>query len=113
MDLQNREIDGCVVVDINEPKFEHPKTQLLKNHTAKLIQDGKSHLVFNLSNVEMVDSFGIAVFISVLKQCKKAGGNLTLFGLNDQVVYLMELTRMDRVLDIWETEGQAIAHMNG
>lgn len=113
MDLKNREVENCVVIDINESKFEHPKTQVLKNHTAKLIQEDKPFLVFNLEKVEMIDSFGIAVFISVLKQCKKAGGNLTLYGLNDQVISLMELTRMDRVLDIWETEGQAVAHVSG
>lgn len=110
MDLEHRLVDGCAVVDIKEDRFEYPKTQVLKNYVLRLLEDGVRYVTLNLSNVQMLDSFGIAVFISILKACKKNGGNLTLFGLNTQVIHLMELTRMDRVLDIWESESQALAH---
>lgn len=111
MQIDNRIIDDVAIIDIHDEKFEYPKTQVLKNYVMRLIQEGHHHLVLNLSSVTMLDSFGIAVFISILKYCKKEGGNLTMYGLNEQVMHLMELTRMDRVLDIWETEGQAVAHV--
>lgn len=111
MQIDNRIVDGVAIIDIQDEKFEYPKTQVLKNYVMRLIQDGHHHLVLNLSSVNILDSFGIAVFISILKYCKKENGNLTMYGLNDQVMHLMELTRMDRVLDIWETEGQALAHV--
>ncbi len=112
MNLAHRVInDDVVVVDINDDNFEYPKTQVLKNYVMHLLDDQYKYLVLNLSNVMMLDSFGIAVFISIFKRCKQNGGNLTMFGLNKQVTHLMELTRMDRVLDIWEGEGQAVAHV--
>lgn len=109
--VDKRIVNGCVIIDIEDGKFEYPKTQVLKNYVMRLIQEGHKYLVLNLSDVKMLDSFGIAVFISILKYCKKEGGNLTMYGLNEQVSHLIELTRMDRVLDIWETEGQAVAHV--
>jgi anti-sigma B factor antagonist len=111
MDLTNRFLTECVVVDIADDKFGYPKTLVLKNHVTRLLETGHNHIVLNLGHVDMLDSFGIAVLISLLKLCKERSGNLTLYGLNDQVTRLIELTHMDRVLDIWETEGQAISRV--
>ncbi|MDX2084742.1 MAG: STAS domain-containing protein [Candidatus Melainabacteria bacterium] len=111
MEIQDREINGCVVLDLYADWFGYPKTLVLKNHVMHLLKAGKTHLVLNLSHVEAIDSFGIAVIISILKQCRTENGNLTLFGLNDSVNKLIEITRMDRVLDIWPTESQAVSHV--
>ncbi len=111
MELSNRFLPECVVVDIEDDKFGYPKTLVLKNHITHLLEKGHRHVVLNLNQVEMLDSFGIAVLISLLKLCKERSGNLTLYGLNHQVTRLIELTHMDRVLDIWETEGQAVSRV--
>jgi anti-sigma B factor antagonist len=111
MELENRFLSECVVVDISDDKFGYPKTLVLKSHITRLLSSGHRHIVLNLGNVEMLDSFGLAVLISLLKLCKENNGNLTLYGLNQQVTRLIELTHMDRVLEIWETEGQAVSRV--
>lgn len=111
MELANRFFPDCVVVDVVDDKFGYPKTMVLKNHVAKLLMEGHRHVVLNFSQVQMLDSFGIAVLISLLKLCREIRGNLTLFGLNQQISSLIELTHMDRVLDIWESEAQAVSQV--
>lgn len=111
MELENRFLPDCVVVDISDDKFGYPKTLVLKSHVTRLLAEGHRHVVLNLGQVEMLDSFGLAVLISLLKLCKEQRGNLTLYGLNQQVTRLIEMTHMDRVLDIWETEGQAVSQV--
>lgn len=111
MELENRFLPDCVIVDIVDDKFGYPKTLVLKSHVAHLLGEGHRRIVLNLGSVEMLDSFGLAVLISLLKLSKEHGGYLTLYGLNTQVSRLIELTHMDRVLEIWETEGQAITQV--
>jgi anti-sigma B factor antagonist len=111
MELENRFLPECVVVDISDDKFGYPKTLVLKSHVAHLLESGHRRIVLNLGAVDMLDSFGLAVLISLLKLSKENGGNLTLYGLNKQVSRLIELTHMDRVLEIWETESQAITQV--
>ncbi|MEB3245191.1 MAG: STAS domain-containing protein [Vampirovibrionales bacterium] len=108
MDYIQREVDQCLILDIVEHQYDYAKIQLLKHQVAELIHQGHSRIVLNLEKVAMLDSFGIAAIISMLKQCQAAGGNLALFGLNEGVNRLMELTRLDRVLEIWPTEAQAV-----
>lgn len=114
MEITHRPVEGqedTVIIDIKADFFGHPRTVVLKNHVMHLLQEEKNHLVLNMAGVEMLDSFGIASIISILKLCKENGGNLTLYGLNEHVNRLMEMTHMDRVLDIWETEGQAVSQV--
>jgi anti-sigma B factor antagonist len=111
MEIMDRFVEDCVVIDMTEERFEYPKTIVLKNHALKLLQEGHNHFVLNMSDVQNLDSFGIAVIVSILKHCREANGNLTLFGLNEQVQRLIELTHMDRVLDIWPSESQAVAQV--
>jgi anti-anti-sigma factor len=108
MQITDRYLEECVVIDIADDSFAYPKTMVLKNHVQHLLQQGQRKLVFNLTNVTILDSFGLAVIISALKECKAVNAHLALYGLNESIARLMDLTRMDRVLDIWETEGQAI-----
>ena len=111
MELENRFLPECVVVDVADDKFGYPKTLVLKSHVAHLLEGGHKRIVLNLSKVDMLDSFGLAVLISLLKLSKEHGGNLTLYGLNPQISRLIEMTHMDRILEIWETEGQAITQL--
>jgi anti-sigma B factor antagonist len=111
MELANRFLPECVIVDISDDQFGYPKTLVLKSHITHLLAAGHRHIVLNLGSVGMLDSFGLAVLISLLKLCKENKGNLTLYGMNQQITRLIELTHMDRVLDIWETEGQAVSQV--
>lgn len=111
MELANRFLPECVIVDISDDHFGYPKTLVLKSHITHLLTAGHRHIVLNLGSVDMLDSFGLAVLISLLKLCKENKGNLTLYGMNQQITRLIELTHMDRVLDIWETEGQAVSQV--
>lgn len=111
MNIVDRQLEDVIVLDVEEDRFEYPKTMVLKNHANHLFQQGHKYLVLNLKGVAFLDSFGLAVIISLLKECKSRGGNLTLFGLSENVTKLIEVTRLDRVLDIWPTEGQAVAHI--
>ncbi|MEB3286268.1 MAG: STAS domain-containing protein [Vampirovibrionales bacterium] len=113
MEITNRYLEDCVILDVAEDYFGYPKTVLFKAHVSKLLDDKQdtrhAHIVLNLSNVKMLDSFGIAAIISILKLCREQKGTLTLYGLNEQVTRLIEMTHMDRVLDIWSSEAQAVS----
>ena len=112
VDLGNRFLPSCVVVDVVDDHFGYPKTLVLKNHVSRLILDGHRHVVLNLGQVQMLDSFGIAVLLSLLRLCREQQGHLSLYGVNDAIYRLMEITRMDRVLDIRSTEQEAIAQVS-
>lgn len=106
-----RALDQCMVLDLHGQQFTYPHTAVLKNTVSSLIEEGKQFFVINLADIQMVDSFGLATILSVLKMAKTVNGNIALCGVNDAVENLVKLTHLQRVLDIWPSESQAAYYL--
>jgi anti-sigma B factor antagonist len=65
-------------------------------------------VIFDLSNVQFIDSSGLGALLSCLRHVHAAGGQLKLCALAKPVWSLFELVRMDRIFDILATRGEAI-----
>lgn len=65
-------------------------------------------LVVNLREVRYVDSSGIASLVEVLKEARNTEKQLVLFGLNKTLQEVLQLTRLTKIFEIWETEEEAL-----
>ena len=78
-----------------------------------VIDSGRARLVLDLAQVRFVDSSGLSVLVAALKAARAAGGDVALAGLRPEVRSVIQLTRLDRVLDLYNDSGSAIAAMAG
>lgn len=109
MNITTRAVEADItVLDIEEERLEYPKTVVLKNQVVRMLKEGKRRLLLNLEAVRSLDSFGLAVIISLMKECRANSGALAIFGLNDFNQRLVEMTKLNQVLTIGESERQAI-----
>lgn len=64
----------------------------------EFIEAGVIHLVFNLTDVKMIDSAGLAVLISALKRTRLNGGDVRLIWPHeDAAARILKLTKFDQV----------------
>jgi anti-sigma B factor antagonist len=103
-----RPVATATILDIEEERLEYPKTVVLKNQIVRLLKEGQLFLALNLTAVRSLDSFGLAVIISLMKECKAQKGNLAVFGLNEFNQRLVEMTKLSQVLTIGLNEEDAI-----
>lgn len=69
-----------------------------------------THLVIDLSQASFVDSTGMAILISALKQCRQRGGNVRLIMPHVEAVKrILELVQFDRVFDTNASVEEAIS----
>ena len=80
----------------------------LKNPVRRLAEDGRTHVVVNLSAVAYVDSIGVAELVRAHVMLEGRGGRLSLSHLHRTVSELLELTGLTDVLDIFTTEAEAV-----
>ena len=66
-------------------------------------------LAVDLSGVTFVDSMALATLAGAMKRCRQKGGDLRIFGLQQAVRIIFELTRMNRAFQVFETEAEAVA----
>ena len=64
---------------------------------------GRETVVFNLEEVEQMDSSGLGFLISFHKALKKRGGKLRVVVSSEEIRRLLELTGSDTILEIYTT----------
>jgi anti-sigma B factor antagonist len=74
-------------------------TNVLKKRAISLIDAGQDSLVVDLHAVEFIDSSGLGILISLLKQVGTRG-RLVICNLQPNVLNTFKLSRMDRVFSI-------------
>lgn len=65
-----------------------------------LINKGEKNFVLNFSRCTFIDSTGLGVLVSTYKKCEQLNGSFKLYSINEQVMKIFNLTRLDKVFDI-------------
>jgi anti-sigma B factor antagonist len=80
-----------------------------KERMVQVIEEGKKHVVVDLSNATFIDSTTLGVLVGGVKRLRPAGGTLSLVCADQNIVKIFEITGLDRVFPIHETREQALA----
>jgi anti-anti-sigma factor len=70
----------------------------------KEIIDGENanEIIFDLSNVDFIDSAGIGFIVSIFKSIKSKNGKFALASLKSKPHEVFKLTRLDKIIPIYE-----------
>ena len=73
-----------------------------------LLANGQREILLNLSGVNMVGAKELGDLVSTYVETKRRGGQFKLFNLTPAARQLMLSTKLSSVLDLYESEAQAI-----
>ena len=68
----------------------------LRSELKKLVGEGVSELTLNMMGVEVVDSIGLGLLISTYNSLARAGGNLSVVNVSQDIQDLFKNMRLDR-----------------
>ncbi|HEX9745634.1 MAG TPA: STAS domain-containing protein [bacterium] len=108
MEIKYREEGNVLVIDV-VGDLDARSAGDLKLALTEKIENGKVWVLMNLSEVPYMDSAGLGVLVSGLKNTNRQNGDLRLWGLQPDVRNIFELTRLNKVFQIFEDENQALS----
>ena len=73
------------------------------------LQTGRDRLVVDLMNVPLIDSSALGAIVVTLKYCQRSGGKLVLLNPQKAVREVLEVTQLNTVIEIYDTEEGAYA----
>jgi anti-sigma B factor antagonist len=100
-------VDDVTVVVVPGASLDASNAKEFKQGMTSLL-NARSKVVFDLQQVEFVDSSGLGGLLSCLRQLSAVGGELKLCGMARPVRDLFALVRMDRIFEIFSTQADAI-----
>ena len=103
---QQDETTGTLTMQVTSEAIDASNcTEMRANFHSTM--EGQNKMIIDLSKVNFVDSSGLGVLLSCLRQANDAGQQLVLVGLSESVEALFELVRMHRLFKIYETVDDA------
>jgi anti-sigma B factor antagonist len=96
------------VVELQSKALDASNSAAFKESLREVIA-GQPQLVLDLTQVGFVDSSGLGAILSALRQANAAGGDIKLARLNRPVRVVVELTRMHRIFEIFESVDAAVS----
>lgn len=93
-------LEGEIDLHIS-PSIAASLAQMVASHPARLVVD--------LSRVTYIDSSGLAVLIEAMQNVEEYGGKLTLAGMNENVLSIFEMARLDQFFLIFPHVDAAMA----
>jgi anti-sigma B factor antagonist len=81
----------------------------LRGEIMTILQEGPQVLVVNMAEVTFMDSSGVATLVEALQWCRRNKKKLKLVSLQQRVRSIFEISRLESIFDIYDSEEKALA----
>ncbi|MGB0956641.1 MAG: STAS domain-containing protein [Panacagrimonas sp.] len=115
MDLRPARHDQAVLLHLSGRVDYNNAAELeaaMQSHLATCSADG-DRLILDLSGLEYISSAGLRILMLASKKATPAGGKLALAAPQDVVREILEISRFQHVVPIYDSVDQARAALNG
>jgi anti-sigma B factor antagonist len=101
-----------IVMQVPE-QLKHAEVNTFLNELQPLLESDRPRLVMDCSQVQEMDSAGVAMFLHCMEETMKRDGDLKLAALSPAAAVILELMRVDRLFEVFETADQAVQGFQG
>ena len=81
----------------------------VKDKFKEIYRDKPPVLVVDMTEVEFMDSSGLATLVGVLKRCRLNGSELRLAGLATGVRNVFDICRLESIFQIYDSRAEALS----
>lgn len=99
------------IYKLDEDKLLSTNAPKLKSEFVLLNAEGFRNIVFDLSDVEYVDSSGLSAILIGNRLSKEGNGTFVITGLNEQVAKLIKISQLDTILNIIPTVEESVDYV--
>jgi anti-sigma B factor antagonist len=109
MELQIHEDGSVTVLTVTGDLVIGDAESTFKKTVTRLLEEGHTRLLVDLSGVGFLDSSGLGALVRALTQSQKEGGQTKLLHAGPQIRKLLQMTKLDSVFEIHEDMEAAVS----
>lgn len=112
MKIQTEPKAAATVVSLEGDFVSEADQMALRDEVAVLVGRNEIHIVIDLAGVKYMNSCGLGSLVCALTKVRKAGGNLCLARVGDEVAKVIKLTKLDMILHVYPTVEGALSEVS-
>lgn len=103
MDIEKKDRPGIAILQLSG-KFDLEQAEAFQKQFAMHTEDKPKAIGLDMNNVQFIDSSGLGALIKVLNNSKNNGSDLVLFGLNQMIMNVFKLAKLDNFFNLMSNE---------
>ena len=104
-----RQVEDVTIVDLGGRITLGEASVAVRDLINHLTSKGNKKILFNLAEVNYIDSSGIGVLVSSFTSVRSQGGELKLVNMSKRIRDLLQITKLYSLFDIKDDEATAVA----
>ncbi len=113
MDMRASRVNDIAIAEL-AGRFDAYESFQLEKWFKIAVGDVPAQTIINMKGVNFIDSTGLATLVQGMKRCRQLEGDVYLCCLQQPIRVIMELTRLDRVFEIFTSQDEAVERfLNG
>ncbi len=108
MEIETKVVDGITVAKLCDTRLDAAQAVRFKEGLREISEGGATHIVLDMTDIAFMDSSGLGVVVTVMKQMGREK-TLELASLTNAVEKVFTLTRMDKVFAIYPNVDDALS----
>ena len=108
MEITTNESGNVTVLSLNG-RLDLASGAGLKEQVKAYMSEQKCSIHMNLKDVDFINSSGLGVLVSIMKEIRMQKGRLTLSNLASYVQEIFEITQLSHIFEIYDTEEEAVS----
>jgi anti-sigma B factor antagonist len=107
MELSTAKISSVNVLKISG-SFDIYAAGEIREWIEKSTVEAPAHIVMDMAEVNFIDSTALAILVQGMKRAREINGDIRLSGVQKPVRMVLELTRLDKVFEIYPHQMDAV-----
>ena len=108
MEISARRMDKMTILDISGDIDLAHSSEVRRIILLEFREKRTPRVILNLLKVNYIDSSGVASLVEGLKASRDVGSRLILFGLSPIAHEVLQLSRLLKIFEIYDTEEKAL-----
>jgi anti-sigma B factor antagonist len=108
MQMTERHLGNVTIVDLTGTIATEADATRLKDKVDSLVRQQRTSVVLNLAEISYIDSSGLGQLAASYTALVKAGGGLKLLHVNKRNHYLLSITRLVTIFQVFDSEDEAL-----
>ncbi len=98
----------AILVKTDAEMDHHIVSDMRRKIDTKIKSSNAVNVIFDFSELDFMDSSGIGMIMGRYKLTRILGGKIVVFGIKKQVVRIMEMSGINKLITVCETEDEAV-----
>ena len=108
MEITKKEVNSVAVLNL-KGRLDLASGAGLKDEIKALMDKENNLIHLSLADVDFINSSGLGVLVSIMKDIRLHKGRLTLSDLASYVQEIFEITQLSHIFEIFTSESEALA----